>query len=67
MIVPKGERKCEHRWDMLKKSELIKYYKEWENRCHAMNDQVFLLNFTLARIIKSRNYFSIKLQSVVVE
>jgi hypothetical protein len=28
---------------------------------------VFLLNSTLTRIIKSRNYFSIKLQSIVVE
>jgi len=69
MTVPKGERKCEQcsRWDMLQRSELIEYYKEWENRCHTMNDQVFLLNSTLTRIIKSRNYFSIKLQSIVVE
>jgi hypothetical protein len=52
---------------MLQRSELIEYYKKWENRCHAMNDQVFLLNSTLTRIIKSRNYFSIKLQSIVVE
>jgi hypothetical protein len=52
---------------MLQRNELIEYYKEWENRCHATNDQVFLLNFTLTRIIKSRNYFSIKFQSIVVE
>jgi len=67
--MPKGERKCEpcSRWEMLQRSELIEYYKEWENRCHATNDQVFLLNSTLTRIIKSRNYFSIKLQSIVVE
>jgi len=48
---------------MLHKNELIEFCKEWENRSHATNDQVFLLNFTLTRVIKSRNYFSIKLQS----
>ncbi len=63
--MPKGKWKCEQgcRWDMLHKSELIEFCKEWKSRCHATNDQVFLLNFTLTRVIKSRNYFSIKLQS----
>jgi hypothetical protein len=61
MIVPKGERKCEQgsRWDMLQRNELIKSYRRWESRCHATNDQVFLLNFTLTTVIKSKNYFSI--------
>ncbi len=69
MIMPKGERKCEQcsKWDMFQRSELIEYNKEWENRCHATNDQVFLLNSTLTRDIKSRNIFSIKLQSIIVE
>ncbi len=62
--MPKGERKCEQgsRWDMLHKSEPIEFHGERESRCHATNNHVFLLNFTLTRVIKSRNYFSIKLQ-----
>ncbi len=69
MIVPKGEQKSKqgNRWEMLQRSELIEYYRKWENRCHATNDQVFLLNFTLTTVIKSRNYLSIKLQFVFVE
>jgi hypothetical protein len=69
MIVPKGERKCEQgsRWDMLQRRELIKSCKGWESRCHAINDQMFLLNSKLTRVIKSRNYFSIKLQSILVK
>jgi hypothetical protein len=65
MTMTKGERKCEQgsRWDMLHKSEPIEFHREWESRCHATNNHVFLLNFTLTRVIKSRNYFSIKLQS----
>ncbi len=63
--MPKGERKCEQgsRWDMLHKSELIEFRRKWESRCHETNNHVFLLNFTLTRVIESRNYFSIKLQS----
>ncbi len=55
--------KCEQggRWDMLQRSEFIKSYGKWESRCHAANDQVFLLDFTLTKIIKSIYYFSIKL------
>ncbi len=69
MIVPKGEQKCEQdsRWDMIQRSKLIESCRKWENRCHAVNDQVFLLNFTLTTVIKSRNYFSIKPQSILVE
>jgi hypothetical protein len=52
---------------MLKKKELIKSCKRWESRCHATNDQMFLLNSTLTRVIKSRNYFSIKLQSILTK
>ncbi len=63
--MPKGERKCEQgrRWDMFHKSEPIEFHREWESRCHATNNHVFLLNSTLRRVIKSRNYFSIKFQS----
>ncbi len=69
MIVPKGESKCEQgsRWDMLQRNELIKSYRRWESRCHATNDQVFLLNSTLTKVIKSKNYFSIKLQSILAK
>jgi hypothetical protein len=65
MTMPKGEQKCEQgsRWDMLHKSEPIEFHREWESKCHATNNHVFLLNSTLTRVIKSRNYFSIKLQS----
>jgi len=40
MIVPKGERECEQgsKWDMLKKKELIKSCRRWENKCHEAND-----------------------------
>jgi hypothetical protein len=69
MIVPKGEQKCEQdsRWDMLQRSELIESCRKWENRCHVVNDRVFLLNFPLTTVIKSRNYFSIKPQSILVK
>jgi hypothetical protein len=52
---------------MLQRSELIESCREWESRCHAANDHVFLLNSILTRVIKSRNYFSIKLQFVLIE
>jgi hypothetical protein len=67
MIVPKGEQKCEQgsRWDMSERREFIKSCRGWESRCHAVNDQVFLLNSTITRVIKSRNYFSIKLHSIL--
>jgi hypothetical protein len=69
MIVPKGEQKCEQgsRWDMLQRKKLIKSCRRWESKCHEANDQVFLLNSTLIRVLKSRNYFSIKLQSILAK
>jgi hypothetical protein len=47
---------------MLHKSEPIEFRREGESRCHATNNHVFLLNSTLKRVIKSKNYFAIKLQ-----
>jgi hypothetical protein len=52
---------------MLQRKELMKSCRGWESECHATNDQVFLLNFTLTRVIKSKKYFSIKLQSILAK
>jgi hypothetical protein len=51
--MPNGGWKCEQggRWDMLQRNELIEFYGEWESRYHATNDQMFLLNSTLTRVI----------------
>jgi hypothetical protein len=50
---------------MLQRKELIKSCRGWESECHAAYDQVYLLNSTLTRVIKSKNYFLIKLQSIL--
>lgn len=69
MFVQKDQWKCALGvgLDILHTYDLLESYRKWKRRCQTTNDHIFLLDVALTRVAKSKDYFSIKLESVFSE
>lgn len=55
------------RLDVLQTNELLELCTKWERTCQTANDHIFLLKVALTKVTKSKDYFSVKLESILDE